>query len=422
MIDIKRIFHFLSKNINAILLFALVLLSSCSRTDVSKEVKSLDHSAHAKDDAGNFAGAIDDCTRAIKLDPKSAESFYLRGGAMTGLNHFDAAINDFSEAIKLNPTDDDAYLRRGFAEEQIGDYTNAITDYGMAIKLNPKNLNDPYGSRGNLKLILKDYDGAVADFTKSIEFNPTNQTAYYSRGFTIYFRLHTDLAGAIADLDKAIELDPGHSISYGLRGILRRSSKNYSGAIDDYNKAIELDPKNGANYLLLALMQNDLSELRSALTNFNKAEKISSDPFILNRIELIRIQLGEQKEVTDEVMQFTNESAEFRHDKAQADALGKPLPFSNVVIDELLANLISESDFFQSATNSGVNSDVSQMAQKDRLCMAYYYAGMKRLIAEDKRGAMDLFQKCVDVGQVPYIQPGYFEYDSAEMKLNALKN
>ena len=337
---------------------------------------------------------------------------------MIHLKHFDAAINDFIESIKLNPTNDNAYLLRGYAEDQIDDDTNAIVDYGMAIKLNPKNSNDPYGLRANLELRLNNYDGAVADLTKSIEFNPTNAAAYYSRGFTTYFRLHTDVAGAIADLDKAIELDPGNSISYALRGILRRSSKNYSGAIDDYNKAIELDPKNGANYLLLALMQNDLSELRPALTNFNKAEKISSDPLILNRISLIRIQSGEQKEVTDEVMQFTNESAEFKASKAKADAHGEPLPFSAALIDELLANLIPESDFFRSATNP----TLSQITQKDNLCMAYYYAGMKRLIAGDKSGAIDLFQKCVDAGQVPYIQPGYFEYDSAEMKLNALKN
>ncbi len=337
---------------------------------------------------------------------------------MAGLNHFDAAINDFNETIKLNPTDDDAYLRRGFTEEQVGDYTNAIADYGMAIKLNPKNPNDPYGYLGNLKLLLKDYDGAVADFTKSIEFNPTNALTYYNRGDVTYYYLNKDLTGAIADLDKAIELDPGHSSSYSLRGNLRRISKNYSGAIDDYNKAIELDPKNGANYLLLALMQNDLSELRPALTNFNKAEEISSDPLILNRINLIRIQLGEQKEVTDEVIHFTNESAEFKASKANADAHGEPLPFSAALIDELLANLIPESDFFRSATNPAL----SQITQKDNLCTAYYYTGMKRLIAGDKSGAIDLFQKCVDVGQVPYIQPGYFEYDSAEMKLNALKN
>ncbi len=405
------------KTICVILLSALVLLSSCSRTDVSKEVKSLDHSARAKDDAGDFAGALDDCNRASKLDPKSAESIYLRGCAMIHLKHFDVAINDFIESIKLNPTNDSAYLHRGYAEEQIGDYTNAIVDYGMAIKLNPKNPNDPYGLRANLELRLNDYDGAVADFTKSIEFNPTNAAAYYSRGFTIYFRLHADLTGAIADLDKAIELDPRNSFYYDLRGILRRSSKNYSGAIGDFTKAIELNPKNGASYDMLALMQNDLSELRPALTNFNKAEEISSEPFIKNRVTLIRIQLGEQKEVTDEMRRFTNTS-EYREIKMQSDTRGEPLPFSFALIDELLANLISENDFFRSATNSAL----SQIIQKQDLRMAYYYAGMKRLIAGDKSGAIYFLQKCVDMGQVGYPETGYFEYNSAEMKLNALKN
>jgi hypothetical protein len=54
--------------------------------------------------------------------------------------------------------------------------------------------------------------------------------------------------------------------------------------------------------------------------------------------------------------------------------------------------------------------------------MVYYYAGMKRLIAGDKKGAIDLFQDCVALGQVAYPETGYYEYDSAKMELDALKN
>jgi hypothetical protein len=98
------------------------------------------------------------------------------------------------------------------------------------------------------------------------------------------------------------------------------------------------------------------------------------------------------------------------------NAQDTPLPFSYALIDEFLASMISENELFQSATNP----ILPQKAQKMRICVAYY-AGMKHLIAGDKIGAENLFEKCVDSGQVNYGEEGYDEYGSAEAELQALK-
>jgi len=54
--------------------------------------------------------------------------------------------------------------------------------------------------------------------------------------------------------------------------------------------------------------------------------------------------------------------------------------------------------------------------QNGQQCEAFYYAGMKRLLAGDKSGAMELLGKCVASGE-----DNYGEYTSAVVQLRELK-
>ena len=58
-------------------------------------------------------------------------------------------------------------------------------------------------------------------------------------------------------------------------------------------------------------------------------------------------------------------------------------------IGRLLLDQISESDFLGGATSSDVEKDRAQH------CEAWYYTGMKRLLAGDKKTAADYFNKCL---------------------------
>ena len=52
---------------------------------------------------GDLDGSITDLTKALELDPRSAEAFTYRGAAKLAKTDAEGAIADFSKALELNP-------------------------------------------------------------------------------------------------------------------------------------------------------------------------------------------------------------------------------------------------------------------------------------------------------------------------------
>src|SRR3989304_3440104 len=57
----------------------------------------------------NWDLAIEECSRAIRRDPKLAPAYYGRGSVYVEKGEWDKAIADFTKAIKLDPKDPLAY-------------------------------------------------------------------------------------------------------------------------------------------------------------------------------------------------------------------------------------------------------------------------------------------------------------------------
>ena len=85
-----------------------------------------------------------------------------------GLGDFTGAIQDYSKAIKLDPAYPLAYVNRGLAKDVLGDYTGAIQDCSKAIELNPDHVR-AYFNRGLAKDALGDKDGGCLDLSKAKE-------------------------------------------------------------------------------------------------------------------------------------------------------------------------------------------------------------------------------------------------------------
>ena len=59
--------------------------------------------------------AIEDCDKAIQLNPDLTDAYVVRGNAYRDKGKFDIAIMDYSKAIRLKPDYVDAYIVRGNA-------------------------------------------------------------------------------------------------------------------------------------------------------------------------------------------------------------------------------------------------------------------------------------------------------------------
>lgn len=79
--------------------------------------------------------AISYCTTAIKLDPKFADAYSLRGLSYWKMGDSDKAIVDCNKAIRLNPKGGQSYRIRGEAYKQRGEMSKAEPDLEEARRL-----------------------------------------------------------------------------------------------------------------------------------------------------------------------------------------------------------------------------------------------------------------------------------------------
>jgi len=83
--------------------------------------------------------ALEDFSQAIKLNPKYALSYVMRGNVyLADLKNPSEAVRDFSYAIKLEPNLVEAYLWRARAYSSLNQHSAAIQNYNQAIKLGSK--------------------------------------------------------------------------------------------------------------------------------------------------------------------------------------------------------------------------------------------------------------------------------------------
>jgi tetratricopeptide (TPR) repeat protein len=88
--------------------------------------------AEAESKLGRFSEVIEDCNRAIIVNPSDAMAFNFLGFARYSLNQFEDALFDFDEAIRLNPKYVDAYRNRGNVRSKLKDEPGATQDFKMA--------------------------------------------------------------------------------------------------------------------------------------------------------------------------------------------------------------------------------------------------------------------------------------------------
>ena len=127
---------------------------------------------NAKSNLRDFAGAIPDYDKAIKLKPDYAFAFNNRGVAKDDLGDLAGAMQDYDKAIELKPDYALAFYNRGIAKKNLGNLAGAMRDYDKAIELKP-DYALAFNNRGIAKINLGDVEGARRDFKKAHELDPS---------------------------------------------------------------------------------------------------------------------------------------------------------------------------------------------------------------------------------------------------------
>lgn len=223
---------------------------------------------------GDFKNALYYLNEAIKLDPKNARAYNIRGLAKYESENYEDAILDYDKAIVIDSKYVAAYNNRGNAKSELGDHKGAILDFDKAIKYDPKNAI-AYTNRGNSKSELGNYKGAIADYNRAIKSDPKDTTVYFNYG--IAKSELGDFKGAITNYDQAIKNDPKNAGAYNNRGNAKHELGDLKGAIADYDEAIELNPKYIGAYSNRGNLKSELGDLEGAISDYNEIIKIDPD-------------------------------------------------------------------------------------------------------------------------------------------------
>jgi eukaryotic-like serine/threonine-protein kinase len=87
----------------------------------------------ARAECKDFAGAIDDVTNAMALQPDRAALVCRRGWLYIVSDAPRLALHDFEAAIRLDPSIGDAYNGRGFSRLRLGEHHHAVADAEKAL-------------------------------------------------------------------------------------------------------------------------------------------------------------------------------------------------------------------------------------------------------------------------------------------------
>ena len=88
--------------------------------------------------AAEYAGAIEDFSKAISMRKNFHRAFYNRGLSKLKIDDNSGANLDFTKAIEIHPKYAKAYLNRGIVKKRLGDAESAKEDFKQAVNIDPQ--------------------------------------------------------------------------------------------------------------------------------------------------------------------------------------------------------------------------------------------------------------------------------------------
>lgn len=241
---------------------------------INLEPKNLD--AHfyrglAKNDLGDYSGAIVDYSKIIVLEP-DADTYYNRGNARYSLKDLVGAQEDYQNAFKLDNGFIDALYSLGCVKNDLGDFEGSIKDFTNLINAIP---NEPkyYFLRASAFKALEKHALALNDYSLAVLVDPSADS-FYNRG--VFYMDINYYEKANADLSIALKLNENNSYAYFYRGASFLLLGKYINAITDFNTVLKFDALDFDAMLGLALSYYKVNDMENATLYFQKADSILS--------------------------------------------------------------------------------------------------------------------------------------------------
>ena len=165
---------------------------------------------------------LDDCQKALAIEPTNARAFLNSGKAWLLREEPDRALGSLDEAIRLDPRSSAAYLTRSNAWYAKSDEGKALADLDTAVHLDPTNI-EALETRVHADDSTGQHDRLIADATRLLELAPRNDEVYLLRGNA--WSAKKEYAKARADYEAALRVNPGNDVAHtNLNGLRETTS------------------------------------------------------------------------------------------------------------------------------------------------------------------------------------------------------
>ena len=188
----------------------------------------------------DYEGMDKACQKAIALDEKNAQAYYLAARAARGLKNDLQAIVMLTKAIVQNESFTEAYLLRAEVLWEMRQAKDALNDLEQVLKLNPEE-EEALLLKATIHIGMGENQEGEACVEQVIALNPFNVKAYLLKGGLLIEEKQLDKA--LENYQEAIELIPQEAQLYQERGRVHLLMGDKAGAAEDMKKAIELAPE-----------------------------------------------------------------------------------------------------------------------------------------------------------------------------------
>lgn len=213
--------------------------------------------------------AIKRLNQLIAKKPTLAASYVERGDAHYALNDLPRAIDDYTRAIKLDSTRDQAYFGRGMALARAGRIDEGIADLSVYIERNPKS-SVAYTKRGVRHIWKGDIAAAERDLTRAIELDQKNAEAHDDLG--VVYAKQNKIRQAAQHFSKTIELDPTYQKAYHNLAICYHVSGQNQAALEVVDAGLKLNADHRGSVMLKSSILKALGKSEEARTLAEQAE------------------------------------------------------------------------------------------------------------------------------------------------------
>ncbi|MBR1645308.1 MAG: tetratricopeptide repeat protein [Selenomonadaceae bacterium] len=208
----------------------------------------------------DFDAAIENCYKAVELNPNYAAAWNNLGYAYRYKGRLDKAIECYKRAIEFDPTDATAQVNLGNLHAELKNFDAATNCYLAALEIAPDYAN-AWNSLGYSCLNAGDFDKGIEYCRKALELDKHNAAAWNGLGYA--YNRKKKFYKAIECCRKAVSLNKSYANAWNNLGYACSKVSRYEDSFDAYAKAVKFSPNVKLYRDNLAIAQERISGVKS---------------------------------------------------------------------------------------------------------------------------------------------------------------